>query len=117
MSRFLSKDAGAICEWGDMPDKLSTNTYADVGIWGTAYFKTKYLTFKATTNNLLVAVLGSRDGGVTYPATLENDISVTTATEVEKSYTALYSHLKIQVKAATGGLQGTLTTKFYGTWI
>jgi hypothetical protein len=112
--RFRS--SGAVCEWDAFANKLSTDVYVDVGVWSVAYYKTKTFTFSATTNNLLVNVLGSKDGGTTFAA-VESAISVTTGAAVEKVYTDMYTHLKVQVKAAVGGSQGTLATKYFGTWV
>jgi hypothetical protein len=110
------KQGGAICEWNSFDDQLSTDDYVDVGIWSVAYFKTKILTFVGAINNLKVNTLYSLDGGTTFTA-LESDIAVAAAATVVKTYTDPYTHIKVQVKAAGAGSQGTLTTRYFGTWI
>ncbi len=105
-------------QWGSLTSKLSTNNYVDISpIWHVSFFRTKMLRFTATTNNLLVNVLGSIDGGLTFTEAVESDISVTTAAVVSKTYTTPYTHLKVQLKAASGGSQGTLATKVFGSWL
>lgn len=101
---------------GSFADKLSTNSYVDIDTVIVPFFRSKIFRFSAATNNLLVNVLGSIDGGVTWDA-VESDISVTTATPVTKTYTTPYTCMKIQVKAASAGNQGTLSTKFFGSWL
>jgi len=103
---------------GTLADQLSTNSYVNVGdMIDVTMLKTKYFKFTAATNNLLVNVLGSFDGGVTFDQTLDANLSVTTSAAVAKTYTDPYSHVKVQVKAAVGGSQGTLSTKFFGSWL
>lgn len=111
-----NKDA-VMAAYGSFTAQLSTNSYVDVGTVDVAIYRTKNFRFTATTNNLLVNVLGSIDGGVTYDQTVEADVSVTTSAEVSKTYTTPLTHIKIQVKAASGGSQGTLATKLFCSWL
>ena len=121
MTKNYAKNKDAeMTKWGALTSQLSTNSYVDIGapdILDVSLFRTKAIRFTATTNNLLVNVLGSLDGGVTFDQTVEADISVTTAAVVAKTYTAPYTHLKVQVKAASGGSQGTLATKYFCSWL
>lgn len=114
---YIRNKEAAMASFGTLGDKLSTNSYADVDVIGVAAFRTKTLRFTAATNNLLVKVLGSIDGGVTYDQAVEADISVTTASGASKTYTTPLTHIKIQVKAAVNGNQGTLSTKFFLSWL
>lgn len=99
--------------YGAFANKLTTvDTYADVGSLDCLLAKTKHFVFTATTNNLQVAVLGSIDGGATYPYTLETNIAVNAAATVTKTYTTPYTHLKVQVKPAVGGSHGTLASNY-----
>jgi hypothetical protein len=103
--------------WGALTAQLSTNSYVDLSpVIDVSFFRSKILRFTAATNALLVNVLGSLDGGVTFDQTVEADISVTTSAVVTKTYTSPYTHLKMQVKAASGGSQGTLSTKYFCSW-
>jgi hypothetical protein len=116
--RTITNKQQITAKYGTIADQLSTNTYADVGdIIDVAMLKTKHFSFTAATNNLKVNVLGSFDGGATFDQTLEADIAVSTSAAVAKTYTDPYSHIKVQVKAAAGGAQGTLSTKFFGSWL
>lgn len=107
-----------MAQWGSLTSQLSTASYVDISpVWHVSFFRTKTLRFTATTNTVLVNVLGSIDGGVTYSETAEADISVTTAAAVTKTYTTAYTHLKVQVKTASGSNHGTLATKVFGSWL
>jgi hypothetical protein len=107
-----------MAQWGSLTAKLSTNSYVDISpSWHVSFFRTKMLRFTAATNDLLVNVLGSIDGGLTYTEAVESDIAVAAAATVTKTYTAAYTHLKVQLKAAVGGSQGTLSTKVFGSWL
>lgn len=101
--------------YGALTNKTTTvNTYALVGNLGVGSFKTKHFVFSATTNNLQVQVLGSIDGGSTYPYTLETDIAVSSGATVTKTYTTPYTHLRVNVKPAVNDTHGTLATKWMG---
>ncbi len=106
---------GAVSEYGSLANKLSADTYDDAGSWSTLFLKTKRFQFDAATNNLHVRILGSLDGGATYPITVEAEFTVTVGTTSVKTSTDWYTNLKVQVKAASGGSQGTLSTKFGGS--
>jgi hypothetical protein len=115
--KYANNKMSTMAQWGTLTATLSTNNYADVGdVIDVSKYRTKILTFLAANNDLLAKVLGSYDGGLTFGVVLETDISVST-TAVVKTYTAPFSHIKVQVKAASGGSQGTLSTKFFGSWL
>ena len=107
---------GIHSQYGTLPNLLTTiNTLVDVGIVVTALLRTKHFQFNATTNSLTVAILGSVDGGVTFPITVAAEFPVATgATPVMKVDTTFYTHLKVQVRPTVGGSHGTLTTKWAG---
>jgi hypothetical protein len=88
---------------------------ADVGVLAVDVLRTKYLTFTAATNTLSVQILGSQDGGLTYPTTVEAAFDVTVAAQVLKTSTTFYTHLKVQVAPKVGGVHGTLTVMFKGS--
>lgn len=92
----------------------TTNVYVDVGTWAVGHFGTKRMRFSATTNNLLVQILGSFDEGVTYPLTLVSEFTVTTATPVVQTITDLVTHIKVQVDPAVDNVHGTLSTTYVG---
>jgi hypothetical protein len=102
--------------WGNFVDQSSTDTYVDIGSLCVSFFRTKTFVFTATLNDLLVNVLGSIDGGLTYDITLESDINITVGTPLTKTYATPLTHIKIQVKSATAGSVGTLATKHFQTW-
>lgn len=97
-----------ICHW-PYPESESS-TYWDCRCLGT---KTMY--FVASTNNLLVTILGSLDGGVTFPAIAASEFSVAVGTPVLKPVGTYYNALKIQVKPAVAGVHGTLSVFGSGT--
>ena len=92
----------------------SVDIYADVGVWNSIFALTKHFHFIATTNDLLVQILGSLDGGLTYPIVVEAEFAVDPGTPVSKTITVYYSHLKVQVKPAVAATHGTLATQFAG---
>lgn len=102
----------------DVDDYTTTvNTYENVYSWDTEFLQGKVLRFSAATNDLHVKILGSVDGGATYPITAEAEFTVAVATPVVKRISNYYSFLKIQVKPAVGGSHGVLTTTGSGSSI
>lgn len=97
------------------PVTTEANTYVDVGTWNTQQLKTKHIAVTATDNDLLAKILGSLDGGVTYPLEVEAEYAVTADATVAKTITAWYSHLKLQVKPAVDDTHGTLTGQYGGS--
>lgn len=107
---------GAVVLGSQTLSKTTTaNPMADVGVLAVDVLRTKYLTFSAVTNTLSVQILGSQDGGLTYPTTVEAAFDVTVAAQVLKTNTTFYTHLKIQVAPKVGGSHGTLTARFKGS--
>ena len=96
----------------------SINTYVDVDVWKTTLLKTSHFRFSAATNDLDVKILGSIDGGVTYPFEVEAEFAVVTATPVAKlvanSTTQYFTHVKVQVKPTVADTHGTLSTQVAG---
>ena len=111
MIRYIK---GGAFEIATFDDQLSTNNYVDVGTWTVAPFVTKIMTFSAVTNNLLVTTYYSNDGGTTWTE-LDAEFAVNAAATVTKTHTTIQAQIKVQVKAAVGGSQGTLSTKLFGT--
>jgi hypothetical protein len=114
--------AGIAVDHSTWDDKLTTsNDYDDVqchwpysssvrsSYWNCECLGGKTLYFTATTNNLLVKVLGSLDEGVTFPVTVESEFSVVVGTPVLKYLSGYFNALKIQVKPAVAGAHGSLS--------
>lgn len=100
---------------GSLADFTSTtNIYADVGAWEIGHYGTKRMRFSSADNDLNVQILGSFDGGVTYPITVVSEFAVTTATPVVQTITALFTHLKVQADPAVDDNHGTLSTTYVG---
>ena len=93
------------------PKTTTIDTLVDVGTVAVAPLRTKHFTFAAATNTLRAIILGSVDGGLTYPATVEAEFDVTAAAKVVKTSTDFYTHLKVQTKPKVGGAHGTLTVQ------
>ena len=92
----------------------SSNSYVDLYTWSVAYFKTKQIQFTAATNNLHFKVLGSIDGGLTFPTTVEAEFTVNAAASTIKSWTGIYTHLKAQIQPAVASTHGTGTIDILG---
>jgi hypothetical protein len=120
--------AGIAVDHSTWDDKLTTsNDYDDVqchwpysssvrsSYWNCECLGGKTLYFTATTNNLLVKVLGSLDEGVTFPVTVESEFSVVVGTPVLKTISTYYNALKIQVKPSVAGAHGSLSVSSGGT--
>jgi len=107
---------GVVAQYDAFTNLTTTSDgYVDAGVVICTYMKTKRFAFTAVTNTLTLQVLGSIDGGVTYPFTVESAFDVTVAASpVVKSYTDYYTHLKVQVKPKVAGVHGTLQTKWAG---
>jgi len=114
--------AGVAVDHSTWDDKLTTSDdYVDVlchwpyssspssSYWNCECLGGKTLYFTATTNNLLVKILGSLDEGVTFPITVESEFSVAVGTPVLKPIGVYFNALKIQVKPAVAGVHGTLS--------
>ena len=84
-------------------------------IWNTEFLATKIFTFVATTHDLLVKILGSQDGGLTFNKTPLAETSVAVGAVVTEPIPTYYSALRVQVKAAVAGTNGTLTASAIGT--
>jgi hypothetical protein len=74
----------------------------------------KILRFSATTQPLLVKILGSIDGS-TFPETVVAEFTVATATPVVKRISDYWSALQVQVNTASAGANGTLAVSAVGT--
>jgi hypothetical protein len=114
---YMKNKSAIMAEFGSFTAQLSTDDYATVDSVDVAVLRSKTFRFTAATNDLLVKVLGSLDGGANYDQVAEADISVTSGSTVAKTYTAPYTHMRVQVKAAVAAAQGTLSTKFFGSWL
>ena len=66
------------------------------------------------TNDLDVKILGSVDGGVTFPIEEVAEFQVTVGTDLSKTVTTYYTHIKVQVKPAVAATHGTLSTNYAG---
>jgi len=99
------------------------NTYANVAVtsadsvtfWNTEGLHTKVLRFTATTNNLLVKILGSLDSAGTFPDTVEAEFAVNVGTPVRKTIANYYDALRVQVKPAADNVHGTLAVQARGS--
>ena len=88
------------------------DTLVDVGTFSCRLLRSKNLNFTAATNTLVAKILGSTDGGVTFPTVVEAEFDVTVVgSPVLKTSTVFYTHLKIQVKPKAAGVHGTLTVQ------
>src|SRR5512139_1727602 len=110
----LFKDKGASYELRTLTDVTSVDAYADVCVWTVAGFKTKVMTFSATTNNLKVTTYYSNDFGLSWTE-LDAEFTVTTAAAVAKTSTTVYGQIKITVKSASAGNAGVLSVRLFGT--
>lgn len=101
-------------------DKLSDYTSTvdaatDVGVIPCMGFKSKRFAFSAVTNAMKATILGSLDGGVTFPITLVAAFTVATgATPTLKDVTDYVTHIKIQGQPNVNGSHGTLKTNWAG---
>jgi hypothetical protein len=106
--------------YGAITSKTTTvNTYDTVMSLPVAGFKTTAFQFTGATQNLLVKVDGSIDGGTTFPYLAENDVAVTAAATVAKVYITgnnanlvPFTHIRVQVKPANANNHGTLTGQY-----
>jgi hypothetical protein len=95
-------------------------TEDDLSYWDTEFLQGKVLKFSAATNNLKVKILGALDsndgaGVYTFSDTVEAEFAVNVGTPVVKRISNYWTALKVQVKTAEAGLNGTLSTVAVGT--
>jgi len=95
-------------------------TEDDLSYWDTEFLQGKVLKFSAATNNLKVKILGALDsndgaGVYTFSDTVEAEFAVNVGTPVIKRISNYWTALKVQVKTAGSGLNGTLSTVAVGT--
>jgi hypothetical protein len=114
---YMKNKSAIMAVHGSFTDKLSTNSYVTIDSIDVAVLRSKTFRFTAADNDLLVNVLGSLDGGANYDQAVDADVAVGSGVTVAKTYTGAYTHMRIQVKAAAAGSQGTLSTKFFGSWL
>ncbi len=107
---FTTTDDGCVDVPLHWPDDDSPNRV----FWPVAHLAGKSLYFEATAHDLVVKILASMDGGATFPIT-DEEFTVTTATGVLKPINIHYSALKIQVKPAAAGANGTLIVQAEGS--
>jgi hypothetical protein len=113
---FLSHPHGILADYGTLGAHLTDdNAYVDAGVVSCQIFQTKHLSFTGTTRDIDVRVLGSIDGGATYPMTAESEFTVTAgAAPTSKTITTYFTNLKVQAKPAADGQHGTLATQWAG---
>jgi len=102
-----------IASYGAFANKLSANAFADVGVLGVAAYRTKTFVFVGATNTMSVRVVGSIDGGVTYPFTEHAAFDVASGATVTKTSTTPYTHLKTEFQSKVGGSHGTLSSAWF----
>lgn len=92
--------------------QTTTNSYVD---YFTAWDKSGYrfaslvVTNTGVTNSAHFKILGSVDGGSTYPVTIYPTQILAQNTFLELQICKFYTHVKVQIKAASGGNQTTVT--------
>lgn len=107
--------SGLAVAWGALTAFTSTaNPYADVGTVVTQLFKTTKLAFVGATNTMKVQVLGSIDGGATFPFTAEAEFTVAAGATEVKTITSYFTHLKVQAAPNVAATHGTITTTWAG---
>lgn len=102
---------------GAMADfTTTTNIYSSVGEWSVGHFGTKRLRFEAADNTLNVTIMGSFDGGVTFPIEAEAQFAVQAGptNAVIKTITDLYTDIEVMVDPAVDDTHGTLSVTFTG---
>ena len=102
-----------IASYGAFANLASIAAFADVGVIDVAAYRTKHFVFVGATNTMSVQVLGSIDGGVTFPFTEHVAFDVASGATVTKTSTTPYTHMKVQVQDKVGGVHGTLTTRWF----
>lgn len=112
---YRDHPSGLIAEYSSLPDLLTAgDAYVDVGVWDAMLLATKHFAFTAAAKDLDVRILGSIDGGATFPFTAEAEFTVAAGATVTKTITTYYTHLKVQVKPNAAGQNGTLSTRYAG---
>jgi len=117
-----NQNAGVLFDRKHVPDlTTASDVYVNVPldssgntIWNTEKLLSKIFYFNATINNLLVRVLASDDGGETFPIIAYPETLVAVGSPVRATIGNYYGQMKIQVKPAASGQNGTLTTEAYG---
>lgn len=102
-----------VASYGSWSNKTSTNAYVDVGALDCSAYRTKHFVFVGATNTMSVQILGSIDGGTTYPFTVEAAFDVAASATVTKTVTTAYTHLKPQVKSKVNDVHGVLSSKWF----
>ena len=111
-----TRPVGIFVDVPTIANKTTTeDSYVTVYSWDTEFLLGKVFRFSATTNTLKVKILGSLDGGLTYPETAEAEFVVTTSTPVVKRISDYYSALRVQVAPNVSLTNGTLTTTAIGS--
>lgn len=109
--KLIDRQVGG--SYGAFANKTTTvNVWADVGALDCLRARTKHFVFVGATNTVSVQILGSIDGGTTYPFTVEASFDVAAAATVTKTVTTFYTNLKVQVDPKVDNVHGTLATNW-----
>lgn len=92
----------------------TVNTYADVGVLPCRLYRTKHVKLSVTTQNLHIKILGSFDGGVTYPVEETAETQVNAGATTLVAITDYYTHMKVQTKPVVADTHGTLNVQMAG---
>lgn len=109
----VKNEQNLAAEFGSFADLTTTaNTFVDVGSLGCTFYVTKAFVFVGATNTLSVKILGSIDGGATFPFEEVAAFDVASGATVTKTFTTPYTNVKVQVQPKVAASHGKLTTNW-----
>lgn len=89
------------------------NAFTDVGnALNTIHSKTVKFYVTAANNSMDFQILGSLNGGNSYPIAATSSITVAAGANNSQTLTTPFTNLKIQGKPTTGGQNGVLTVQW-----
>jgi len=94
----------------DFTAQDTTDNWDELDTWLTEHLKSKTLHLRETgaTNDVDIRVLGKLDESNTYPVVVQGQTTISAGGALKVTVPDYYTGLKVEVKAAAAGSQGTV---------
>ena len=113
MARTTLVRGGVVSDTNRLDPVLTTsNAFTSIFNWPTALLKTKRVELTVTGNPVALRLMGSLDGGASFPHTVQGSVSVTGSTAI--TVTDYYNAIEVAIAPATPNSHGTATVACAG---
>lgn len=107
MARKTIIRGGVIADELAIDPTVSTNAFAEVADWDTPMLKTKRVEILVGGNPVAIRIMGSLNGGLTFPYTIQGSASVAAGSAY--TITDYYTAISVEIASATNNQHGTAT--------